>query len=98
MFYASYHEKDGKKVGHLFDSMVGFMMLTDTNPIDIVDFKVSGRNYKERKESARQLAIDYQHMECGGMYMSEYAEVTDFFRTIGRRYGLSAEFENEGVI
>ena len=98
MFYAIYREKDGKKVGHLFDSMVGFMMLTDTNPIDIVDFKVSGRTYKERKESARQLAIDYQHMECGGMYMSEYAEVGDYFRKIGKRYGLSVEFEEEGVI
>lgn len=98
MFYANYLEKDGTRVGHLFDSMVGFMMLTDTNPIDIVDFKVSGRTYKERKESARQLAIDYQHMECGGMYMSEYAEVGDYFRKIGKRYGLSEEFENEGVI
>lgn len=98
MFYAIYREKNGNKVGHLFDSMVGFMMLTDTNPIDIVDFKVSGRTYKERKESARQLAIDYQHMECGGMYMSEYAEVGDYFRKIGKRYGLSVEFEREGVI
>ena len=98
MFYAIYREKNGTKVGHLFDSMVGFMMLTDANPIDIVDFKVSGRTYEEKKESARQLAIDFQHMECGGMYMSEYAEVTDFFRKIGKRYGLSAEFEREGVI
>ena len=98
MFYANYLQKDGTKVGHLFDSMTGFMMETDANPIDIVDFKVSGRTYEERKESARQLAIDFQHAECGGMFMSEYAEVTDFFRKIGKRFGLSAEFENEGVI
>ncbi|MBO7070529.1 MAG: hypothetical protein J6W09_04470 [Bacteroidales bacterium] len=98
MFYANYLEKDGTKVGHLFDSMVGFMTETDANPIDIIDFKVSGRTYEEKKDSARQLAIDFQHAECGGMFMSEYAEVTDFFRKIGKRFGLSSEFENEGVI
>ena len=98
MFYANYLEKDGKKVGHLFDSMVGFMNYTDAMPIDIIDFEVSGRTYEEKKDSARQLAIDFQHAECGGMFMSEYAEVTDFFRKIGKRFGLSSEFENEGVI
>ncbi len=98
MFYANYLEKDGTKVGHLFDSVVEFVREVDADPIDIVDFKVSGRTYEERKESARQLAIDFQHSECGGMFMSEYAEVTDFFRKIGKRFGLYAEFENEGVI
>lgn len=98
MFYANYLEKDGKKVGHLFDSMVGFMEYTDADPIDIIDLKVSGSTYEERKESARQVAIDFQHAECGGMFMSEYADATAWFRTIGRRYGLSVEFEKEGVI
>ena len=98
MFYANYLQSDGTKVGHLFDSVVEFVREVDADPIDIVDFKVSGRTYEERKESARQLAIEYQWKECGGMFMSEYAEVTDFFRKIGKRFGLSAEFENEGVI
>lgn len=97
MFYANYI-KNGKKVGHLFDSVVEFVREVDADPIDIVDFKVSGRTYDEKKESARQLAIEFQYAECGGMYMSEYAEVTHFFRKIGKRFGLSAEFENEGVI
>lgn len=98
MFYASYREKDGKKVGHLFDSMVGYMNYTDAMPIDIIDFKVSGSTYEEKKQSARQVAIDFQHAERGGMFMSEYADATEWFKTIGKRYGLSAEFEREGVI
>ena len=98
MFYANYLQKDGTKVGHLFDSMVGYMNYTDAMPIDIIDFKVSGSTYEEKKKSARQVAIDFQHAECGGMFMSEYADATEWFKTIGKRYGLSAEFEREGVI
>ena len=98
MFYANYVQEDGTKVGHLFDSVVEFVRMVDADPIDIVDFKVSGRTYEEKKESARQVAIDFQNAECGGMFMSEYADAAEWFRTIGRRYGLSAEFEREGVI
>lgn len=99
MFYASYADKDGKMVGHLFDNYCQYLdEVGSATPIAIVDFKTKGSTYADRKESVRQVAIEYQHAECGGMFMSEYADVTDWFRTVGKRYGLSAEFEEEGVI
>ena len=99
MFYASYANEDGHVEGHLFDSYAEYIDAVGAHtPIAIVDFKSTGRNYAERKESVRQVAIEYQHAECGGMFMSEYADATAWFRTMGKRYGLSAEFEREGVI
>ena len=98
MFYASY-EENGKKVGHLFESYADFLKEVGTaSPIDIVDFKTTGRSYSEKKESVRKVAQEFQSVECGGMYMSEYADVSGWFRLMGERYGLSAEFEREGVI
>lgn len=101
MFYASYADKDGKITGHLFDNYLEYLESVDVGdslPIAIIDFKTKGNTYAEKKDSVRRVAIEYQHAECGGMFMSEYAKVGAWFRLMGKRYGLSEEFENEGVI
>ena len=99
MFYASYADKNGKVMGHLFKNYLQYLEeVGDDTPIAIVDFKTSGCTYAEKKESVRQVAQEYMRAECGDMYMSEYAEVGDWFRLMGKRYGLSEEFENEWVI
>lgn len=55
--------------------------------------------YTERKEKARQEAIDFQ-VECSRRYMS-YSECLDadiHFTKIGKRYGLLKEFKENGII
>ena len=99
MFYASYAEKDGKITGHLFDDYRQYLdEVGSATPIAIVDFKTKGKTYADKQDSVRQVAIEYQHAERGGMFTSEYAKVGSWFRLMGKRYGLLEEFENEGVI
>lgn len=65
----------------------------------ILDFKIAGKTYVERKNAARQLAIDYQYMDdCGGLSWGEFAVITSYFEKIGRRYGLIQEYRENGII
>ena len=65
-----------------------------------LEFVVKGSTYKERKESLRDLALDYQLYECensGGLSYGELAEIQEFFETNGKRYGLLREFRENGI-
>ena len=60
---------------------------------------IIGKNYAEKKEYVRNLAIDYQLM------FSErdlsYGEILDFqcmFEDLGRKYGLIREFKENAII
>ena len=56
------------------------------------------RTYQERKERARQLAIDWQLNEAEKpMYISEYAEIGEYFYNLGRRFGLLREFRENAI-
>lgn len=56
------------------------------------------RTYQERKERAREIAIDWQLNEAEKpMYMSEYAEIGNYFYKLGRRFGLLREFRENAI-
>lgn len=57
------------------------------------------KTYKERKEAARQEAIDWQ-LEAANKNMSygELADAGNHFEELGRRYGLLREFHENGII
>lgn len=63
----------------------------------LLPFRITGGTYAERKECLRDLAIDFQNTECGGLTYGEHAEVEDFFRRNGKRYGLLDEFNENGI-
>lgn len=54
--------------------------------------------YAQRKESARQEAIDWQ-LEASEQNLSygELAEAGDHFHKIGKRFGLIREFRENGI-
>jgi hypothetical protein len=55
--------------------------------------------YKERKERARQKAIDWQYsLSERRMSYGEIADETEQFERLGRRYGLVREFRENGII
>ena len=65
----------------------------------ILPLKISGKTYAEKKESARQLAIDYQWLtDCGGLSWGELAAISSYFETIGARYGLITEYRENAII
>lgn len=55
-------------------------------------------NYAERKENARQKAIDWQLNESDHPYSCEgMAIIGDYFYRLGKRYGLLREFRENGI-
>lgn len=56
------------------------------------------RTYQERKERAREIAIDWQDKTAGKcLYMSELAEAGEYFYKLGRRFGLLREFRENAI-
>ncbi len=55
--------------------------------------------YARRKEAARQEAIDWQLDFANHSYSwGELSEYAAYFEKLGKRYGLTAEFRENGII
>ena len=75
-----------------------FSPIIDT--IFVTDFKISGKNYNDKKENARSLAIDIQHTYIYyDIYTSYYdtMQLSSIFEKIGKRYGLLKEYKENGI-
>ena len=58
-----------------------------------------GKTYKEKKESFRQLAIDYQlNFSQYSWCYSELLTIQTYFETNAKRYGLIKEFKENCII
>ena len=56
------------------------------------------KTYQQRKEAARQIAIDWQYESSDYCYSYEgLAILADYFNRIGKRYGLLREFRENGI-
>lgn len=54
--------------------------------------------YQKRKEAVRQEAIEWQYeLDDKDISMQELAEVGDYFRKLGKRYGLLKEFIENAI-
>jgi hypothetical protein len=70
----------------------------DTENIKILDFTIKGKSYQEKKENARQLAIDWQlNFACLSWSYGELFEITSYFEKIGKRYGLLKELKENAI-
>jgi hypothetical protein len=101
MIFAAYRDENGNERATTFDCsdcFNRFFFSPCLDPVFVTDFKVSGKTYAERKENARNLAIDVQSFSWPGLYWSECAEIENELETIGKRYGLIREFRENGVI
>lgn len=57
------------------------------------------KTYKEKKSEARSEAIEWQYAFCDrDISWEELAEETEHFVKLAKRYGLTREFKQEGVI
>lgn len=91
-----------KQEGWLFDNAREFgSVIADSpdiiNVSDIVRFDITGNTREERAASLRQIAIDFQSAEQGGLSMLELDKAQRFFRDKGKYYGLLEEFEENGI-
>ena len=75
--------------------------LFDISVLFELPFEIHGSSYKERKESLRELAIDFQLNNDGEtdvqLGYSEIGAAAEFFERAGRRYGLLREFRENCI-
>lgn len=66
--------------------------------IEILDFKISGKNYQERKASLEDLAKEWQNnFSSLSWSYGELAEIDNYFYENGKRYGLLKEFRENAI-
>jgi len=64
-----------------------------------IPFKASGKTYKEKKESVREQAKEYQYIfSFLDMSWSESDVFYSWFEKMGARYGLIKEFRENAII
>ena len=100
MFYAKYRDINGEEVAKLYDR--GEEYARDTfsplvEPLTVIDFSVKGKNYRERQSSVQTTARDFQAADIGGLFMSDYARIGEWFTTQCKRYGLMKEFRENTI-
>ena len=74
--------------------------LSNPKTMNGIDITIHGKTYNEHKECARKIAHEYQELYGAGEDLS-WAEIVDWsslLGTFGKRYGLSKEFIENGVL
>lgn len=88
-------------VGYVVHSWDEFHWLTFSPLVKwtrIIDFsRLPGKTYADKKDNLREMAIDFQHTDEGGLSYGELLEIQDFFERYGRRFGLLREFRENGI-
>jgi hypothetical protein len=100
MFYAKYRDINGEEVAKLYDRGEDYARDTFSplvEPLAFIDFHVKGKNYRERQSSVQTIAVDFQTADIGGLFMSDYSRIGEWFTTQGKRYGLIKEFRENAV-
>ena len=103
MFYAHFIDGEGHKHVNLYHGYSRWFSDTfspDTVYKAIIDFKVKGKNYREKQEYLRNIAIDFQLADSeanGGLSYFELAEIQEFFAKNGKRFGLMQEFKENAI-
>lgn len=100
MFYAKFRNEEGQEIGKLYDLWDEYHADTfspEVEPLEIIDFSVKGKNYREQQSSVRETAIDFQIADEGGLSMEELGRIGEWFNVQGKRYGLLKEFQENAI-
>ena len=89
-------------IGVLFESEEDFADAMKCKEVfsanNILRFCVRGEDYEERKDNLRDLAVAWSNADCPDCSMMDLAKIGEFFEKNGKRYGLLAEFRENGII
>ena len=100
MFFASYKDAHGKEHANLYFDYPSFYVDTFSpkcEVIQLIKFTVRGKNYRERKNSLEEIAIEFSHNAICGLSYEELFHIQNFFETMGKRYGLLREFRENAI-
>ena len=103
--FIGYYELEEKENFNIYYGSDGWNLFHNetfspyTKNIKVLQFKIQGKNYKERKEHLKDIAIDFQlNFSALSWSYGELAEIYNYFETNGRRYGLLKEFKENCII
>lgn len=99
MFFAKF-TVNGQTTAELYDSWDKFIRDTfnpTTEVITLIEFKIHGKNYQTRQESLRTLAINWSNSDIEGISYGEIADIENWFRLKGKRFGLLEEFRENAI-
>lgn len=100
MLYANYIDYNGEERSVLYDTWEQYFNDTfspETKLLSLIEFKVTGKGYKNQKASVEDIAIRFSHECACGLSWYEMARITEWFSRMGRRYGLTAEFTENAI-
>lgn len=101
MFIGIFKNNEGKIENYIYFSFEEWNRDTFnplTEIIGMLDFKIQGKNYTEKKASLEDLAKEWQGQFASYNWSyGELAEIGDFFERNGKRYGLLREFKENGI-
>lgn len=96
--------QDNKEIGGGLYTDISYEAAADNigenNILYYIPLVISGNTYQDRKNNARDKAIEYQNTYydfCNYSY-GELSIINEFFEKAGRRYGLLNEFTTNGII
>lgn len=96
--------KDNQTTATLYNNYVSYIQDTfspDIEQIEIIDFKIKGKDYNQKKACLCDIAREYQNNysiidNC--YYMSEVAEIGAFLEKNAKRFGCLQEFRENAII
>ena len=104
MVFAKIRQNKGNYTESLFcanSDLEELKQILDITVLRVLYFEINGRNYKERKNSLRDLAIDFQIENDGNtdvqLSMGEIGAASAYFERMGKRYGLLREFRENCI-
>ena len=100
MIFATWEEDDGQEYCDLFYGWEEFnkaFFNPEKELCRMIPFSVKGKTYKERQASLRDTAVEWSNAFMGGLYMSDLANICEWFCKRGRQLGLMREFRENAI-
>lgn len=101
--YLASYTRNGKTESGIYYGSAGIDLFNRESfccdDYNIVSFTISGKNYKDRQESARDIIYTAADVNVfPDLSYSEYMTLADIFENIGRKYGLIKELKENGIL
>ena len=100
MFFASFKDAHGNEHANLYFDWGKYFADTfspECEIIQLIEFATHGKNYRERKNSLEEIAIEFSHNAVCGLSYGETYHIQNFFETMGKRYGLLRKFRENCI-
>lgn len=98
--FATLTDESGRTDSFLFPTWDAYHTATFSPNLTVeavLPLEIHGRTYRDRQNSLRQLAIDIQSEDAGGLSYGELYDLQQFFQWDGRKLGLLREFRENAI-